>query len=406
MQSQFFDKKKLQSIQTDKLKHILYQAVHHVPYYHHLKSKIDFNKFSQNELNKFPVVDKELIRNNLDMFISDKINKKYSQWSHTSGSSGKPFHFILPFYSDSFENIMSARAWSMGLNYQYKPNDPIISLRSYAPKQGEPLLRRRKNIWYLSAFDINENNLEFYQKTIQESGAKIIRGYASSIYIFSLLLKEKQVHLDTIKTVVTSSESFLPKYREAIEEHWGFKVLDWYGQNERSVTVQQCSFGNYHNNDEYGIVELDENSQILATSLNNDVMPLIRYATSDIAIKLEHNIGACECKRGLSIPFKGIDGRSDDILLKDDSTKIPTANIYTAMQVFEKIKQFKITQNTDKSLRIELVEHSPIIQSELDEIRVALSYRVGDLPMTFQIVPEIIRSQKTGKIKAIESFIK
>lgn len=405
MQSQFFEPKKLQSIQTDKLKHIIFQAVHHVPYYKHLKDKVDFRRFSIEEINKFPVVNKEIIRNNLDMFIHEKVNKNRAQWSHTSGSSGKPFHFIVPFYSDSFENIMSARAWSMGASYQYKPNDPVVSIRSYAPKQGESLLRRKDNYWYLSAFDINESNLDFYLNTIKKSEAKIIRGYASSVYIFSLLLKEKNIHLDSIKTLVTSSESFLPQYRETIENHWGFKVLDWYGQNERSVTVQQCAFGNYHNNDEYGLIELDENNQILATSLNNDVMPLIRYATGDIAVKSE-NTGHCECMRGLSVPFKGIDGRSDDILVKSDNTKIPTANIYTAMQVFEKIKQFKITQNIDKTLKIEIVEHSPMSESEKEQIKVALSYRVGDLQMSIHITPEIIRNQKTGKVKAIESLIK
>ncbi len=405
MQSQFFNPKKLQSIQTEKLKHIIFRAVHNVPFYQDLKDKINFTNFTLEELNKFPIVNKEIIHTNLDEFISSKVNKNHVQWSHTSGSSGKPFHFIVPFYSDSFENIMSARAWSMGLAYQYKPGDPVISIRSYAPKQGEPLLRRKDNYWYLSAFDINESNLEYYLAVIQKSKAKIIRGYASSVYIFSLLLKEKNIHLDSIKTLVTSSESFLPQYRETIENHWGFKVLDWYGQNERSVTVQQCGYGNYHNNDEYGIIELDENNQILATSLNNDVMPLIRYATGDIAITSEH-IGICQCGRGLSIPFKAIDGRSDDILIKSDNTKIPTANIYTAMQVFEKIKQFKITQNIDKTLKIELVEHSDISDEDREQIKIALSYRVGDLPMSLHIVPEIVRNQKTGKVKAIESLIK
>jgi phenylacetate-CoA ligase len=405
MQSQFFDPKKLQEIQINKLKNVIFQAVHHVPYYQNLIRKIDFNRFSLEELNKFPIVNKEIIRTNLDLFISAKVNKNRSQWSHTSGSSGKPFHFILPFYSDSFENIMSARAWSMGLGYQYKPSDPVVSLRSYAPKQGESLLRRKDNYWYLSAFDINEKNLEFYLHQIRQSGAKIIRGYASSIYIFTLLLKEKNIHLDSIKTLITSSESFLPQYRETIEKHWNFKVLDWYGQNERSVTVQQCGHGNYHNNDEYGIIELDTNNQIIATSLNNDVMPLIRYATGDIAIPPK-NSTLCPCGRGLSIPFKDIDGRSDDILIKSDNTKIPTANIYTAMQIFENIRQFKIIQNLDKSLTIYLVENLPIVETDKDNIRLALSYRVGDLPMNFRIVPEIVRNQQTGKVKAIESLIK
>lgn len=406
MKSQFYSKEELKNIQVNKLRHIAQEAIQNVPFYQNLKSNVNFNSFTLEELTKFPIVSKDIIRNNPDLFISTKINKKRAQWSHTSGSSGKPFHFIVPDNSDSIENIMAARAWSMGSSYQYHPGDAVISLRSYAPKEGQPLLRRKGNYWYLSAFDMNKQNLDFYLNTIEESGAKIIRGYASSLYIFSLLLKENNIKIKQVKTLITSSESILPQYRQTIENHWGIKVLDWYGQNERTITVQQCSHGNYHNNDEYGIIELDENNQIIATSLINDVMPFIRYATSDIAVRLDSIPQKCPCNRNLSIPFKEIDGRADDILIKPDNTKIPTANMYTAMQVFETIKQFHIIQKTDKSLHIKLVGYSVISEVEIQQIKHALSLRVGELPMTIEIVDEIERNRTTGKIKAIETLIK
>ncbi|MFN8361771.1 MAG: hypothetical protein U0264_17825 [Candidatus Kapaibacterium sp.] len=406
MRSQYFSKDELKNIQIEKLKYIIQEAILNVPFYQSLKSKINFDSFSLEELTKFPIVNKDIIRNNLDLFISKKVNKKTAQWSHTSGSSGKPFHFIVPNNSDSIENIVAARAWSMGNSYEYHPGDPVISLRSYAPKDGQSLLRRKGNYWYLSAFDMNNKNLNYYLNTIEASGAKIIRGYASSLYIFTLLLKENNIKINQVKTLVTSSESCLPQYRKVIEDHWGIKVLDWYGQNERTVTVQQCSYGNYHNNDEYGIIELDENNQIIATSLINAAMPFIRYGTSDIAVRLDTNIGQCPCKRNLSIPFKEIDGRSDDILIKLDNTKIPTANIYTAMQVFEKIKQFQITQQVDKSLVIKLVGYSTISDTDIQQIKQSLALRVGELHMAFETVDVIERSRLTGKIKAIETLIK
>lgn len=73
-------------------------------------------------------------------------------------------------------------------------------------------------------------------------------------------------------------------------------------------------------------------------------MPFIRYNTNDKAIPLDKPIETCPCGRYLSIPFKGIEGRSDDILIKDDGTMIPSINIYTLMHELDFVKQFQIIQ--------------------------------------------------------------
>lgn len=405
MQSQFLSSDELHHIQEQRLRNIIKVALEKVPYYQILSKEINPEGFRIEDLQLFPIVSKEIMRNRLVDFISTNINQQSAYWSHTSGSSGKPFHFVLPLdTSDAYEDVVAARAWSMGKEYSYRPTDPIISLRSYAPKEGEPLFKRRKNVWYVSAFDINKKNLDEYLSVITKSGAKLIRGYASSIYIFTLLLQENNIRLNQIKSLVTSSENMLPHFRNVIETYWGVRVLDWYGQNERTVTVQQCSFGNYHNNDEYGYLELDHNNQIIATSLNNNAMPFIRYATGDIAMPV-HDRKKCPCGRGLSIPFSGINGRSDDILIKPDGTKVPTANIYTAMQVIEEISQFKITQERDSSLTITLVGNRNLDKEIFIRVKSALIPRVGNLTMNFIIKDAIERDLKTGKVKTVESLI-
>lgn len=405
MKSQFYSKEELKNIQVKKLRHIAQEAIQNVPFYQNLKSNINFNPFTLEELTKFPIVSKDIIRNNPDLFISTKINKKRAQWSHTSGSSGKPFYFILPYSSEAIENIMIARSWSMGDSYLYSPGDPIISLRSYAPKEGESLLRKKGNNWYLSAFDMNLENLDFYLSVIKKSGSKILRGYPSSLYIFTLLLQENNVKINQIKTLVTSSESLLPKYRRTIENYWGVNVIDWYGQNERTVTVQQCSHGNYHNNDEYGIVELDSDNQIIATSLLNDMMPFIRYSTGDIAIPNKTNVSQCKCGRTLSIPFFGIEGRSDDLLEKANGTKVPSINIYTFMHEFDKINQFKVVQNIDYSLDVLLVASEKLTTDYLSKLFYEYKQRLGDIEIRLTEVEYIDRSRTTGKIKVIESML-
>ena len=386
----------IERVRTKKLKDIVKKAVDFVPFYRNLDLKIDFENFTLDELKNFPVINKQVIKENFKEFCSIKFNGKVS---HTSGSTGTTFEFIVPFESDAIEKIVANRAWGMGKDYAYKSGDPIIVLRTYSPKEGEPLYKILGDYWYLSPFHINESNLTLYLSVIEKSKAKIIRGYASSIYIFTLLLKQKNIKIPQIKTIITSSEMLLPAYRGVIEEYWGLPVLDWYGQNERTVTIQQCWAGNYHNNDDYGIIELSDKNEIIATSLNNYVMPFIRYNTGDKAIALDGKAPICPCGRHLSIPFKGIEGRSDDILIKDDGTKVPSINIYTIMHELEFIKQFQIIQFKNTDIVINAI-------GNLDDAKELLlcnniRNRLGNVAIKINVVEKIERDLSTGKIKTI-----
>lgn len=407
LKSQYFHPEKIKEIQQKKLSNIISNAVLNVPYYRELKLDIDVKNVQFTDLFKFPIVSKQLIKENYNSFISEKFVNQQLIYKTTSGSSGQPFKVPKSYYSDGIEQCMMFRAWSMNPNNKYNFRDPCIVLRSFSPKPTEPPYKVDKilNYWYLSPFDITQANLTSYVGFIKKSRAKLIRAYPSSLYILTLLLKKNKIYLPQIKTLFTSSENLLPTYKKEIEQYWQVPLIDWYGQNERTVTVQMCEFGNYHNNDEYGILELDNNNQIIATSLNNNIMPLIRYATNDIAIPANVK-QPCKCGRGLSIPFSAIDGRSDDLLVKSDNSIIATVNIYNAMENFPQVKQFKIIQNIDKSIELYLSENEKLDNSIIQNIENEILQRLGNVPINTVIVDNIERNKKTGKIKSIESKIK
>jgi len=394
---QYLPSQEIEKIQLEKLKRIVKIAIDTVPFYMQFRNEINIEEFTLKDLNLFPVIDKNIMRENLEDFVSTKYK---GILSNTSGSTGVPFKFYLPFEGAALENINVHRAWNMGEDFCYEFGDPILVLRSYVPKEGESITKidKKRNHWYMSPFHINKESLQIYIPFIESSRAKLIRGYASSIYIFTLLLKDNNIKIPQIKAIYTSSEALLPKYREVIEEYWGMKVLDYYGQNENVVSVQQCWAGNYHNNDDYGIVEIDECKNIIGTSLNNYVMPFIRYNTLDKAIIKNGEPEVCECGRTLSKPFQGVDGRSDDILIKSDGTHIPTANFSTAMKGFKELKQFQIIQNEDLSIELNLVVND-VSKNYLDKIEYEVIKRLGDVEVTINKLEEIQRDIKTGKLK-------
>jgi phenylacetate-CoA ligase len=395
----FLSRSEIEVIRLNKLKNISYNAIKTVPFYKNLGIDIDFSKFSLEDLKKFPVVNKEIIRENPKLFLS---NTKRGYASQTSGSTGVPFEYYLPYRSGALELMTVNRAWGMG-EVPYKYGDPVVQIRSYSPKPGEALVKHdiSNNYYYISPFHLNENYLHEYLEFITNSQAKILRGYPSSIYIFTLLLMKCNIKLNQVKSIITSSETLLPIWREIIEGFWGVKILDWYGQNENTVTVQQCLAGNYHNNDDYGYLELDKENSIIATSLINDVMPFIRYDTRDVAVPLGETIESCPCGRKTSIPFKAIEGRKDDILVTNDGTLIPTANFSTAFKKFSELNQFQIIQELDRSLKLNLVIRRDIELSYIDKIKAELSQRLGTLDIQVNITDKIERDLNTGKVKVV-----
>ncbi len=394
----------INAVQLEKLKNILTFATQFVPFYKGII--LDHENFSLEELKKFPIISKKDIIRNRDQFYpqSGKISTR-GVASYTSGSTGDPFHFLVTRKSYEIENITVARSWWM--TGHYKLNDPIVNLRSYSPSPSQPLWKydSKDNFWYLSAFHINSETISMYAQIINKSGAHILRGYPSAIYLLALELRKARITLPNIKAIVTSSETLIEEHEKIIKSVLNVKIFDWYGLNERIVTVQRCINGNYHNNDDYGIIEVDSNGQIIGTSLNNNVFPFIRYATGDIAIPNEQENVECSCGCKFTIPFKRVVGRSDDFLYKNDETPIPTVNLYTGMYEIKGIKQFKVVQGLDKSLEVFVTLDTPQTTPPLVEIKAALRSRVGEVPVNISIVDQIPRNQKTGKIRTFESKI-
>jgi phenylacetate-coenzyme A ligase PaaK-like adenylate-forming protein len=70
--SEYLSKDKLENQKLLKLKRILKIAVETVPYYLNLKEKIDFDNFTIAELQKFPIINKNIMRSNPELFKSTK----------------------------------------------------------------------------------------------------------------------------------------------------------------------------------------------------------------------------------------------------------------------------------------------------------------------------------------------
>jgi phenylacetate-CoA ligase len=124
--------------------------------------------------------------------------------------------------------------------------------------------------------------------------------------------------------VMTSSETLEPDVRAAVEQAFGVRVFDWYGQAERVAAIGTCEYGRYHVLTDYSVVSLLakesgtlEVCELVGTTLNNDAMPLVRYRTGDTVIPDTDGAAPCPCGRVFPT-IRAVVGRQEKILTLPD----------------------------------------------------------------------------------------
>ena len=402
---QYLDQKHILAIQNRRLANIIQIVTKTVPFYKPYNSEFDFKNFTLGDLKKLPIIDKAIMKKKPELFINDKA-RVFERWQ-TSGSTGEPFVFRVPRYLRLIDRMVFLRAMS-NENFRMTPTSPMVWIGSYAPLDKEPLYKRVgpvKNIWRLSPFHINDKNLDQYIDVMHRSKASVLTGYPSAIYLFTLLLQKHDIRFPLVKVIKTASETLLPEHREIITTWWKLPVLDWYGQAEMTALVIQCPYGNYHNQDDYGICEINKSNELILTSLHNFVTPFIRYNSKDIVEPVEEsrNLYPCKCGRNFSIPFKKVIGRSNDLLWKLDGTMVPVVNFCTFFSKLSTVRQFKIIQKKDYSIDILIVADSNF--TDKAQIITGMQKRLGNIPINVLQVEAIPRNPHTMKQKFIESYL-
>ncbi len=381
IKSQFWKKDKIIQYQFIKLRELLIESYENVPYYKELFNDINFDPnvdfLSLDDMKKIPILTKYQAKKNKHKLVNPKFTE-YSFPMRTSGSTGEPFEVAVSTRAWEVEQAVIWRHWKWG-GYNFR--DEMAIIRSYSPKQGEPLIKSDsiRNFTYYSPFHLNEENLELYINTIIERKTKIIRGYPSSILTIAQYVKKHEICIPTLKLILTASEVLSDVDREFIESSLKTKISNHYGLAEVCLMMGDCERHELmHNYDEYGYLELldsdnEKFKKIIGTNLHNKAMPLIRYETGDLA---EIADTQCSCRRNL-IGIKNIIGRSDTNILTPEGYKIPTVNFYTLFESYQRINRWQIIQHKINSIEV-IISAVDLTQTETDNIKNDLAQRIPD----------------------------
>jgi phenylacetate-CoA ligase len=142
-----------------------------------------------------------------------------------------------------------------------------------------------------------------------------------------------------VERVIVSGEpaGSIPAVKRQLETAWGAKVGDTAGMTEiGSIMIFECARqpGGTHIIEDHFIEEsiehdgdralpYGERAERVVTSFGRGVIPLIRYRTNDLVVKIPHT--SCDCGRTGDIYQGGIQGRWDDMKLVRGTNVYPRA---------------------------------------------------------------------------------
>ena len=378
--TQYWDNHKIDNYQFKRLRKQLIQASK-TQYYSKLFKELNFNPRtdfkSLNDLEKIPVTEKNKVKENTHLFINLKYKNKSLPF-YTSGSTGNPMKTLIHPLHWVIEQAVIFRHWSWG-GYHFR--DATAMLRSYSPKEGEPLTKysRPLNTTYFSPFHLTDENMMMYYNLMIDLKTRVLRGYPSSVKIFALFLKKNSLKINSIKQILVASEVLTDNDRNVIESVFDCKISNHYGLAEQIVMFGDCeNHTHLHNYFEYGYVELLDTDRpnikkIIGTNLHNKTMPIIRYDTGDLAIVDDSN---CKCSRN-GIMIKNIIGRHDQLIRTPNGYDIPSVNFYTMFEHYLEIDQWQITYD-DENINFNYLSLEGLNNIKLKELNLKIENRINN----------------------------
>lgn len=414
--SQWWDRRRLQDWQLERLRALLRQAAEHVPYYRQLFQSLAVRPETFQapaDLERLPLLDKGSIRTRLEAFKAD--NARGLARFNTGGSSGEPLIFYIGTERVSHDVAAKWRAtrwWGVdigdpeivvwGSPIELGAQDRLRALR-------DRLLRTR----LLPAFAMSEPELDGFIAAIRARRPKMLFGYPSAIsHIARHAQRRGQVMNDLgIQVAFVTAERLYDDQREAISRTFGCRVANGYGGRDAGFIAHECPHGGMHITAEDIIVEIVDSEgrnlppgqagEVVITHLATADFPFIRYRTGDIAVLDDRS---CGCGRGLPL-IREIQGRATDFVVAADGTVMHGLALIYVLRDLPGIEAFKIIQESLDRTRVLVVPDSAFDRESIAAIRTGLAQRLGRGVRVDVELVEAVPQERSGKFRYVVSQV-
>jgi phenylacetate-CoA ligase len=337
--------------QADYLHSILRYATENVTFYKKFKGF--------DSIKSFPVVNKNIIRDNYEAFQSPEFLDTEVVNLHTSGSTGAPFVVRQDknnrnrVYAEMIY-LWGKAGYQVGMKYVFfRISNPFNRLTSWM-----------RNILVLDDRRQDEENFDRFRKIIKsDRKIRMLLGLPSTLenLVNYILACKDTLEKNNINTIICYGEALSKTTRKKLKKVFNCNIVSLYSNQENGMLALECvenkefhvNSASYHvellKMDIDESVSVVESGRIVVTDLFNHAMPLIRYDTGDIA----EWKNTAECGWNSQV-FSSIQGQMIDMIFDTKGNKISPHVISVLMGPFDKLLQYQFIQEGAKQYVLKL----------------------------------------------------
>ncbi|CAN5684619.1 phenylacetate--CoA ligase [soil metagenome] len=312
----------------------------------------------------------------------------------TSGTTGKTPLRVLDGTKD-WEWI--SEMWAYGLwGFGLRPTDVVLFAFSYGTFIGFWGAHYACEKIGCLVLSTGSATTESRIKSIIDMGVTVV--CSTPTYALRLWQGAAEMGIDLardsrVEKLIVSGEpaGSIPAVKRQLESAWGAKVGDTAGMTEiGSIMIFECARqpGGTHIIEDHFIEETlehegdrpvpyGERAERVVTSLGRGFIPLIRYRTNDLVVKIPHT--SCGCGRTGDIYQGGIQGRWDDMKLVRGTNVYPRA-VESIVRECSAVDEFQILLTREGVIDeiCVLVELKPGRDDHWDALRERLHIDLAD----------------------------
>ena len=423
--SQKWTSEEMKFHQNASLSTLMRHCYDHVPYYRDLMEARrlrpeDFQ--SIDDLAKLPYLTRETIREQGARLRADNYPDNICQFRRSGGTTGEPIKVAVDDRGRAFE----VAAYLRGLEWMnYQLGNPTVGLFGGSlGLKAKPNVRDKirdilLNARFLPAFELNQENVNFYIDTIRQAKGGVLVGYASAMMNLVEYMCRTGLQGSPLKSVICTADHLPDEWRKRISQVLDAPVFCYYGCGEVNSIAYECSgVEGYIVSEECVILEVavaegatkfqdQGRGEACVTTLFNYAMPLIRYRNGDV---VELDRSDCESRR---LKIAKLEGRVLDQLTATDGHRV--SGILPSHLVFKSgvpIWKYQIVQvEKDKIVFHYLMSDgnvfTPLMKETLTDVfrrylgyNMNISFMLGE----FEVPPSgkhrfvINRSQSQGRV--------
>ena len=231
----------------------------------------------------------------------------------------------------------------------------------------------------------------------------------SNLEAILTILESRNQRLPALRRIFTGGEVLEDSLRNRTRRVLGVDISDNYGSTEVFV-AWQCGRGAYHINAEHVMVEIVDDDgnpvephrmgRVLVTTLQNHLMPLVRYEMGDYALSLD---GECAC--GRTLPLIGsVVGRGINLFKDSEGKLISPWSALDAVKEIPGLRQVQIVQKGIDRYVVRTVSDLALAPALEAHARAHLLRVLGQVEISFEMVDNIPRTPRGKFMSALREL--